>query len=146
MQTIYHSRSATQTKKIAAQLAKTLTPCLILLKGDLGVGKTTFVQGFIQSLCPQTPIKVQSPTFALARSYETTPPVHHLDLYRLDTGLHSIDIGIEHLLEDPNAFILVEWPDRLPFLEKNADVHITLSEGANSNERAIIVNLPKKSC
>jgi tRNA threonylcarbamoyladenosine biosynthesis protein TsaE len=100
------------TRAIAAKIARTLKPPITLaLDGDLGAGKTTFVTGLVQGLSPDKIIRVQSPTFALARSYPTTPPVHHIDLYRLHGDEADLeDLGIENLLDDENAIVCIEWP------------------------------------
>ena len=105
--------SEEETEAFAAELALQVTaPLVILLDGDLGAGKTTFTRGFVGALPGGAGVLVQSPTFALARTYATTPPVHHLDLYRLDSGVERAleELGIIDMLSDDNAFALVEWP------------------------------------
>jgi tRNA threonylcarbamoyl adenosine modification protein YjeE len=84
---------------------------VVLLTGDLGVGKTTLVRGAVAAL--DRGIIVQSPTFALRRTYATTPPVRHIDLYRF-SGAHlppgAVDeLGIFDDLDD-DGITFVEWP------------------------------------
>jgi tRNA threonylcarbamoyladenosine biosynthesis protein TsaE len=80
-----------------------------LLSGPVGAGKTTFVQGFVASLDPS--VRVQSPSYALARTYPTSPPVVHIDLYRyLDAGADVLSLGIDELCDRPDAHVLLEWP------------------------------------
>jgi len=121
--------SGAATRRVAAALARALTPpCVVLLHGDLGAGKTTFAQGFVHALSGGAELRVQSPTYALARTYETTPPVHHLDLYRLDDESVAHDLGLLEMLSDADAFALVEWPERAPSLREHPCVitlHIT---------------------
>ncbi len=106
------STSPSSTKRIAAQLASLLKPpYVLLLEGDLGSGKTTFVSGFVEGLQQADPIQVQSPTFALARTYETIPRVHHIDLYRLHKASSLAELGLLDLIDDTKAFVLVEWPN-----------------------------------
>jgi tRNA threonylcarbamoyladenosine biosynthesis protein TsaE len=108
--------SAKATESWATTLAARVVsegrvPLVLLLEGDLGAGKTTFARGFVRGLQGGADVVVQSPTFALARTYPTAPPVHHLDLYRLhDTG--SPDSVVELGLVDQCAegLSLVEWP------------------------------------
>ena len=102
--------SARQTEALGARLALTLVGAapaprlsaavVVLLKGELGAGKTTFVRGFVRELAGGSDIVVQSPTFALARRYHTTPPVQHLDLYRFygqpDAAAAVRDLGLDH--------------------------------------------------
>ena len=113
-------------EELGARFARAAKPpCVFLLEGELGAGKTTFVRGFVGALTKGTKgaeeedhrITVQSPTYALARSYPTTPTTHHLDLYRLQQSNFDAynleDLGLWDLLEDPTALVLVEWPRAL---------------------------------
>jgi tRNA threonylcarbamoyladenosine biosynthesis protein TsaE len=110
--------SAKATMAFASSLAQRLVgrgPLVLSLEGDLGAGKTTFVRGFVAGLVPagQAVPVVQSPTYALMRRYPTTPPVHHLDLYRLhQSGADPLDslesLGLLDALDE--GFSLVEWP------------------------------------
>lgn len=107
-------RSGAATERLGARVARAVRPPLVLLlDGDLGAGKTTFSRGFVRALAGGAQVIVQSPTFALARSYPTNPPVHHLDLYRLEDGSGLAELGLLDLLEDERAFSLVEWPRNL---------------------------------
>lgn len=105
------TRSEAETEAFAAEIARRVRPPLVLLlEGDLGAGKTAFVRGFVRALPGGERAVVQSPTFALARSYPTTPRVHHLDLYRL-AGAHGLEeLGLLELVHDEGAFCFVEWP------------------------------------
>lgn len=109
MEVIVFSHSDTETRQIAACLVKHLkTPVTLALEGDLGAGKTCFVSGLAQALDPGA--RVTSPTYALAHTYETHPRVHHIDLYRVQNQ-NLEDLGIENLLDDPEAIICIEWPE-----------------------------------
>lgn len=78
---------------------------LVLLKGELGAGKTTLVRGILDELGIHE--GVRSPTFNLMHLYPTEPPVLHADLYRLST---AANLGLEDYLE--SHLVLIEWPDR----------------------------------
>jgi tRNA threonylcarbamoyl adenosine modification protein YjeE len=109
------TRGPDDTEAFAAALARALAPGqLVALAGPLGAGKTTFARGFVHALDGGAGLRVQSPTFALARSYPTTPPVHHLDLYRLEAPEALYELGLEEQMSDPEALILVEWADLFP--------------------------------
>jgi tRNA threonylcarbamoyladenosine biosynthesis protein TsaE len=105
-----HTQSAAETERAGAEVAKRLAPGdLVLVTGELGAGKTTFVRGACRALGVEGPIV--SPTFTIGRRYETAGgrAVSHLDLYRL------ADMATEEegLLDDyltPDAFAFVEWP------------------------------------
>ncbi len=105
------SRSADETRILGAALAPTLVPGdVVSLSGDLGAGKTTFVQGLAAALGVKQ--AVTSPTFTLIHEYEGRYPVLHLDVYRLDSFQEVLDLGFEELL-DPAAVIVIEWGEAL---------------------------------
>lgn len=100
--------SAEQMQKLGQALAKSAKPHdLLLLKGDLGAGKTTMTQGFGRELGIRRPVK--SPTFTLVREYrEGKMPLFHMDFYRLEgDDLASIDLN-DYLAED--GVVIIEWP------------------------------------
>ena len=105
------SHSEAETENLAAQLAQRLGPgSVVLLYGELGAGKTTFVRGFVQGL-GLAPDEVSSPTFTLIQDYGEGQ-VFHVDLYRLDPD-EVDDLGLEELPE-AGALVCIEWADRLP--------------------------------
>lgn len=109
-----------------ARLAATLAaPCVVALHGDLGAGKTCFARGFVAALAAGADIPVSSPTWAVCNTYETSPRVHHLDLYRLETEDDLESIGFWELLDD--AIVLIEWPDRVGAVARHVDVRVTLT-------------------
>lgn len=82
---------------------------LVLLEGDLGAGKTTFVRGVVRGV--GSPAHVASPTFQLVRVYPGRVQVAHVDLYRLEDGDGLADLGLDELLDQ--GAVVVEWGDRL---------------------------------
>lgn len=88
---------------------------LVLLEGDLGAGKTTFVRGVLEGLGHMGPVR--SPTFNLLQTFPTIPPVLHVDLYRLPSAQ---GLGLEEYFE--SHLVLVEWPDRAPELQTIPEV------------------------
>jgi tRNA threonylcarbamoyladenosine biosynthesis protein TsaE len=98
-----------ETEAIAAWLARRLRPGdVVLVSGELGAGKTTFVRGACRALGVQAP--VTSPTFTIARRYDGDVPISHLDLYRLgDLADEDPALLADELAEDRVAF--VEWPE-----------------------------------
>jgi len=108
----YRSSAPERTESIAAALATQLRPGdVVLLRGELGSGKTTFVRGAARALGVSGP--VTSPTFTIGHRYDGEVPVSHLDLHRLagDIGLSGEDPGLldDYLTADAIAF--VEWPE-----------------------------------
>lgn len=97
--------------QIAAELSHQVKPGdLLFLMGDLGMGKTTFTQKFIQSVGIKEHVK--SPTYTLFESYSKGSQTYiHMDLYRLGDPEELLYLGIEDLLDGKNI-ILVEWPEK----------------------------------
>jgi tRNA threonylcarbamoyladenosine biosynthesis protein TsaE len=106
------TRSESETRDLAARLAAMLSPGdVLLLRGDLGAGKTTFTQGLAQGLGIHAP--VTSPTFTLVQEYRGGRlPLTHFDLYRLDGPDEVFDLGFFDYLEQ-GGVVVVEWPERL---------------------------------
>lgn len=118
------SKSTSETKDLALRVAKTLRGGDVLaLYGDLGSGKTTFVQGLLEALNSED--KVVSPTFVLIRHYKCDldgiKMVHHIDLYRVTNIDEALHLGIFELAEDKKSLTIIEWPDLLDgYLPKNS--------------------------
>jgi tRNA threonylcarbamoyladenosine biosynthesis protein TsaE len=104
----HESDSPQQTEALGAQLARRLRPGdVVLVQGELGAGKTTFVRGACRALGVQA--AVTSPTFTIGQRYPAPVPVSHVDLYRVgDLGGEDPDLLDEYLAPDAIAF--VEWP------------------------------------
>ena len=82
----------------------------VLLEGLLGMGKSTLARGLIRALAG-TDVDVPSPTFTIVQVYETSPPVAHFDLYRLERPSEAAEIGLDEALDLGCA--VIEWPERL---------------------------------
>lgn len=101
--------SVRKTKKFGLKLAELLkAPALILLKGDLGTGKTLITKAVVAALGYQG--DVTSPTFNLVQEYQADVEIIHMDLYRLDSRKELLEIGFEDYL-DRDAFVFIEWPE-----------------------------------
>lgn len=99
------------TTRLGQALAGNLTAGeVVLLAGDLGMGKSTLARGLIRALT-RPDEDVPSPTFTLVQFYESEPPVAHFDLYRLDDPREVDEIGLHEAIDDGVA--LIEWPERL---------------------------------
>lgn len=124
-----HTATPEDTRKVAEAVAELLVPGdVVSLTGDLGAGKTTFVQGAARGLGVTEP--VTSPTFVLVREYRGDVPVYHVDVYRLDRLQEVIDLGFDDLL-DPRSVIFVEWGDAIePLLpDEHLRVELRAAEG-----------------
>lgn len=107
------SRSPKETLAFAEKLARRIKPgAVLLLHGDLGAGKTTFVKGLAKGLGVKDASEVKSPTFVIMHVYKTRIPLYHFDLYRLEKGADLDGIGFQDFLNDPAAIACVEWAER----------------------------------
>jgi tRNA threonylcarbamoyladenosine biosynthesis protein TsaE len=120
-----HTSSARETRAVAAAVARLLSPGdVVSLTGDLGAGKTTFVQGAAAELGVTEP--VLSPTFTLVREYKGPRPISHLDVYRLDRLQDVVDLGFEEML-DRGATLFIEWGDAIEALLPESFLQVELS-------------------
>ncbi len=122
------------TRALGSALAEILGPGDVLsLTGDLGAGKTTFVQGVAAGLDVTEP--VLSPTFTLVREYEGRQRVFHMDVYRLDRIQDVLDLGFEEML-DEGAVVFVEWGDAIEALlpQSHLQVELTLSGDGEADD------------
>jgi len=87
-------------------------PCLVLLEGDLGAGKTTLVKGIVAGLGVASEDEVTSPSFTLVHEYGSASKVFHADLYRIEGERDLATLGLEDL-SGPAATVLVEWGEKL---------------------------------
>ncbi|MGA2425662.1 MAG: tRNA (adenosine(37)-N6)-threonylcarbamoyltransferase complex ATPase subunit type 1 TsaE [Terriglobales bacterium] len=144
-QTITHSHSEEETiafgRKLAAELAAELSPPLIvLLRGDLGAGKTTLVKGIAEGFEAARAEHVTSPTFTLVHEYRgPRATLYHIDLYRIDTERELETLGLDDLVA-PNCILLIEWGEKFPRFERDRNVEITL-ERVGETERRIQVTI-----
>lgn len=127
------SKNAEETRLLASKIIKMLkVGDVVLLTGDLGAGKTTFVSGALESLGYKD--HVISPTFNILKCYfEVKPIIYHIDAYRLED--QNIDIGLEEYIEG-NGICFIEWPVFIKPLIPNKHLGISLKRISN-NEREI---------
>ena len=128
-----------ETQAAGERLAQMLEPgAVVALTGELGAGKTCFVQGLVRGLGVTT--RATSPTFVLINEYRGRLPIHHVDAYRIATPAELIDIGLLELMDD-EAVTIIEWADRITSLlpTRAITVHI---EGLGDEPRTITVNRP----
>ncbi len=117
---------------------------MFALRGDLGAGKTTFVQGFLKGLGSRA--RVTSPTFILMRRYRLKGKkfsnVFHIDAYRLKTPGHLSALELGAVFADPRSIVLVEWPERAGRLLPKNSTRVTFAHGKKENERIVAITMP----
>lgn len=136
-QLVLRTRSADETRQLANGIAPLLVPGdVLVLSGDLGAGKTTFVQGLAKGLGIVE--RVTSPTFILMKEYPGGRfPLMHLDVYRLGKVQEVIDLGIDEYL-DPSHVVAVEWGDKVEPLLPQDHLKVELThDGSDSRTIAL---------
>lgn len=131
------THSPDETRALAAQLAERLQPGDVLaLHGDLGAGKTCFIQGVAQALAVDQP--VSSPTYTLVNEYSGRLPLYHIDLYRLRRVDEALDFGLDEYL-DGMGVSAIEWAERAEQVLPARAIHVWLEHGARAHERVVQV-------
>jgi len=145
-------KSAAETKKLAAIIAKKMLrerhykhASVLGLVGELGAGKTTFIQGFAQALGIKK--HILSPTFLIFRSYKLPPRfkiqeskfrnLYHVDCYRIHDSRELLKLGFKEILSNPKNIVLIEWADRIKKILPKDTTWINFEYGKKINERII---------
>ena len=134
------TRSESGTLALGEMLTELLrAPKLVVLRGDLGMGKTTLVKGMAAALGAEA-AEVTSPTFTLVHEYQGRKTrLVHLDLYRLESEREIESLGLWEMAEAPDVLVMVEWGDRFPSVMERADAEIAITQGEVENERLLHV-------
>jgi tRNA threonylcarbamoyladenosine biosynthesis protein TsaE len=134
----------THSPEETVALGRTLTallapPKIVLLRGDLGAGKTTLVKGIAAGFRAASEDDVTSPTFTLVHEYRGPGAnLYHIDLYRVDTQRQLETLGLDDLIGE-NSILLIEWGEKFPRFVRERDVEIAL-ERVGENARKVRVS------
>jgi len=133
------SASAEDTAAEGARLAATLgAGDVVALTGELGAGKTCFVQGLVRAL--GSPSVASSPTFVLVNEYAGRVPIHHVDAFRIGSIAELVDLGLLDLM-DGDGVTLIEWADKAEALLPARAIRVHI-EGLGDEERRITIDRP----
>ncbi len=123
----FASKSADETFEYAKKLAEKLPGgSVILLSGDLGVGKTVFAKGFAKGLGIDAP--VTSPTFTIMQVYDSGRlPLYHFDVYRIEDEEEMVEVGFEDYIYG-DGISLIEWPEKIEGLIPKDAIKVTISK------------------
>jgi len=137
----FTTKSAEETIALGRELASMLVPPkLVVLRGDLGAGKTTLVKGIAEGFHAASEEDVTSPTFTLIHEYRGPfVAIYHIDLYRVDTQRELETLGLDDLINE-NSVLLIEWGEKFARFQRDRDVEIAL-ERVSENERRVRVIL-----
>lgn len=130
------THSAAETIAFGRQLAAQLSPPLIvLLRGDLGAGKTTLVKGIAEGFHAASAQDVTSPTFTMVHEYRSPrATLYHIDLYRIDTERELETLGLDDLLS-PDSILLIEWGEKFPRFVRDRNLEIVLERVGEDDRR-----------
>ena len=130
------TRSAEETFEAGRRIGERISGReVLLLRGDLGAGKTVFAKGVAAGLGID-PVEVTSPSFTLINIHEGRLTLYHIDLYRLDAG-GCQGLGLEEIFEDPSAVTIIEWAERLGYAPDGAS-RVVLEYISDSERRITI--------
>jgi tRNA threonylcarbamoyladenosine biosynthesis protein TsaE len=133
----YTTYSPEETIALGRELASQLAPPkIVVLRGDLGAGKTTLVKGIAEGFQAASHDDVTSPTFTLIHEYRgPSITVYHIDLYRIDTPRELDTLALDDLMTE-NSILLIEWGEKFARFQRERDVEIAI-ERASEDERRI---------
>ena len=134
------THSDEETRAAGEALARTLRPGDVVgLTGELGAGKTCFVQGLARGL--HAAAWPTSPTFVLVNEYRADLPIHHVDTYRVSGPADMIDIGLLELI-DGDGVTVIEWADTVASLLPDRTIHVIIA-GVGEEPRTITIDRPR---
>ena len=142
--TVYTSASAAQTEAVGRALCERLLAAgkpaaFVALFGDLGVGKTAFVRGFVSALAPDA--RVKSPTYTIVNEYRGGRiPVFHFDVYRIEGEDDLYSTGYYDYLDA--GYLLCEWSEKIPFALPDDRIIVGIEKTDDSDGRRITLTLP----
>lgn len=137
--TVYKAHSADETKAIAENLAKDLKSGDVLcMYGDLGAGKTAFVQGLAKGLLIDA--YINSPTFTIVNEYMGTLPLYHFDVYRIGSSDEMLDIGFDEYI-DGDGVSVIEWAELIEDILPENRYNITINKTDEENTRDIVIEV-----
>ena len=136
MAKLFKTHNQEETKEVGHKLAALLpNGSVVLLKGDLGAGKTTLVRGVAEAL--DISEKITSPTFNIMKLYlKGKKPLVHIDAYRLED--HNVDIGLDEFIGIDRGLTFIEWPNYIENLIPDNAITITISNIGNDNREITI--------
>lgn len=138
----YLTFSEKETRELGKKLAATLHG-VIALSGELGAGKTTFVQGFGKGIGIKE--KIISPTFVLIRQHKIPKSKNiffHVDLYRLEDEKNLRQLGIEELWADSNSIVLIEWAEKAKRFLPKSTTYINFKSLGETKRKITVGSFP----
>ncbi len=138
----FTTSSAEDTIALGSTIASELGDArVVLLRGDLGAGKTTLVKGIAEAFDAAERDNVTSPTFTLVHEYRgPVRSVFHIDLYRLESERELATLGLEDLMNEPGSLLLIEWGEKFPRIAHAADLEISITRKGDTERRIELIS------
>lgn len=137
MEEEFTSQSPEETISLGRKFAQVLkVGDIVCLKGELGAGKTHFVKGMAEAFGISRQ-EVQSPTFTLINEYPGTPPLYHMDCYRMESPNEALEIGVEEYFFGEGVCV-IEWPDRIEPIIPPEAIWITIDSPDKKSRKFVI--------
>ncbi|HZS27634.1 MAG TPA: tRNA (adenosine(37)-N6)-threonylcarbamoyltransferase complex ATPase subunit type 1 TsaE [Candidatus Angelobacter sp.] len=136
----FQTHSADETTELGRQLAAQLKPgTVVLLRGDLGAGKTTLVKGIAEGFQAARAEDVTSPTFTLIHEYRGSEvTLYHIDLYRIDTQRELDTLALDDLMTS-KSILLIEWGEKFERFARERDVEIAIEHKGDDNRVIAVI-------
>ncbi len=136
----FETHSAGETIELGRRLADELRPgSIVLLRGDLGAGKTTLVKGVAEGFQAAPADDVTSPTFTLIHEYRgPSVTLYHIDLYRIDTPRELDTLALDDLM-DANSILLIEWGEKFERFARERDLEIAIESLGGDSRRIFLL-------
>src|SRR5512140_3354632 len=133
----YTTQSAEETVALGHELAAQLRDLrVVLLRGDLGAGKTTLIKGIAEGLSSAERDEVTSPTFTLVHEYRGPDrTLYHIDLYRIETDRELATLGLEDTMLEPGNILLIEWGEKFPRFVRDSDAEIVITRTGDTQRK-----------
>lgn len=136
----YTTNSAEETIALGRKLAPTLKNArMVILRGDLGAGKTTLTKGIAEGLQAASQDDVTSPTFTLVHEYRGPDiTLYHVDLYRIETDRELDTLGLDELFTENGNLVLLEWGEKFPRFVQECDLEIQIERQGDEQRRVLV--------
>jgi tRNA threonylcarbamoyladenosine biosynthesis protein TsaE len=138
----YTSHSADETIALGGELAPSLRDArIVLLRGDLGAGKTTMVKGIAEAYSAAAQEDVTSPTFTLVHEYRGPErTLYHIDLYRIESERDLYTLGLDDLIIEEGNILLIEWGEKFPRFLRERDVEIFIERTGDTGRKITVTS------
>jgi len=133
---VFSTSSAEETIALGREFAAQLSPPkVVLLTGNLGIGKTTLVKGIVEGFEAASEQEVTSPTFTLIHEYRSpSAEIYHIDLYRVDTQRELETLGIDDLFS-PRSVVIIEWGEKFERFRRERDIEVKIERTGEETRR-----------